>query len=159
MGTVRKTITLTDRQDGWIKTQIAAGRFTNDSEYIRNLIRRDQEESAGLEALRAAVKEGLDSGPSDKTIPTIMAEVEARRFKARPHAFNFKPGVDTDRLNQLADELDVEEFARKQGLDQPLPDWQRDLIRDRLTALEDLPPAERSVAWEAIRKRLSAGKK
>ena len=107
----------------------------------------DQERSARQEALRAAVKEGLDSGPSDKTIPTIMAEVEARWFKVRPHAFNFKPGVDTDRLNQLADEIEVEEFARKQGLDQPLPDWQRDLIRDRLTALEDLPPAERSVAW------------
>lgn len=72
----------------------------------------DQERSARLEALRVAVKEGLDSGPSDKTIPTIMAEVEARRFKVRPHAFNFKPGVDTDRLNQLADEIEVEEFAR-----------------------------------------------
>ena len=119
----------------------------------------DHEQSARLEALRAAVKEGLDSGPSDKTIPTIMAEVEARRFKARPHAFNFKPGVDTDRLNQLADDLEVEEFARKQGFDQPLPDWQRDLIRERLTALEDVPPEERSVAWEAIRKQLSAGKK
>ena len=43
MGTVRKTITLTDRQDQWIKAQIAAGHFTNDSEYIRDLIRRDHE--------------------------------------------------------------------------------------------------------------------
>ncbi len=74
MGTVRKTITLTDRQDGWIKAQIVAGRFADDDEYIRDLIRRDQEE-----ALRAAVQEGLDSGPSDKTIPSIMEEVEARR--------------------------------------------------------------------------------
>ena len=159
MGTVRKTITLTDRQDDWIKAQIAAGRFTNDSEYIRDLIRRDQEETAGLESLRAAVREGLDSGPSDKTVPSIMEEVEAR-FKVRPHAFNFKPGVDVDQLNQLADELEVEEFARKQGLDdEPVPDWQRDLIRDRLTALEDVPPEERSAPWEAIRKRLPAGKK
>ena len=79
MGTVRKTITLTNRQDGWIKAQIVAGRFADDDEYIRDLIRRDQEETAGLEALRAAVQEGLDSGPSDKTIPSIMEEVEARR--------------------------------------------------------------------------------
>ena len=112
MGTVRKTITLTDRQDDWIKAQIAAGRFTNDSEYIRDLIRRDQEETAGLESLRAAVREGLDSGPSDKTVPSIMEEVEAR-FKVRPHAFNFKPGVDGDRLNQLADELETAEVAEK----------------------------------------------
>ena len=113
MGTVRKTITLTDRQDGWIKAQIAAGRFTNDSEYIRDLIRRDQKETAGLEELRAAVQQGLDSGPREKTIPSIMEEVEARRFKVRPHAFNFKPGVDTDRLNQLADELETAEIAEK----------------------------------------------
>ncbi len=42
MGTMRKTITLMDKQDQWIKTQIAAGGFTNDSEYIRDLVRRDQ---------------------------------------------------------------------------------------------------------------------
>ena len=35
----------------------------------------------------------------------------------------------------------------------PVPDWQRDLIRDRLAALEDLLPEERSVPWEAVRKR------
>ena len=78
MGIVRKTITLTDLQDGWIKAQIVAGRFTNDSEYIRDLIRRDQERSAEFEALRTAVQEGLDSGPSEKTVPSIMKEVEAR---------------------------------------------------------------------------------
>jgi antitoxin ParD1/3/4 len=38
MGTVRKTITLTDKQDDWIKAQIDAGHYTNDSEYIRVLI-------------------------------------------------------------------------------------------------------------------------
>ena len=36
----------------------------------------------------------------------------------------------------------------------PVPDWQRDLIRDRLAALEELLPEERSVPWEAVRKRL-----
>jgi len=112
MGTVRKTITLTDLQDGWVKAQIVAGRFTNDSEYIRDLIRRDQERSAGMEAIGAAVRDGLDSGPSGKTVPAIMEEAEAR-FKVKPHAFGFKPGVDVDRLNQLADELEAEEVAGK----------------------------------------------
>ena len=70
MGTVRKTITLTDLhsaeiiRDQWIKAQIAAGHFTNDSEYIRDLIRRDRERGTGFAALQAAVREGLDSGPS-----------------------------------------------------------------------------------------------
>jgi hypothetical protein len=33
----------------------------------------------------------------------------------RPHAFGFKPGVDLDRLNQLADELEAEATARARG--------------------------------------------
>ncbi|MDO9484293.1 MAG: type II toxin-antitoxin system ParD family antitoxin [Hydrogenophaga sp.] len=62
MSTVRKTITLTDQQDGWIKAQIQAGHYTNDSEYIRDLIRREQERSAQTDALRAALIEGENSG-------------------------------------------------------------------------------------------------
>ena len=62
MTTVRKTITLTDQQDSWIKSQIDAGQYTNDSEFIRDLIRRDQERGAQLEAVRAALIAGENSG-------------------------------------------------------------------------------------------------
>jgi len=34
-------------------------------------------------------------------------------FKVEPYPFQFKPGIDPDKLNQLLDELDVEEFLRK----------------------------------------------
>jgi hypothetical protein len=37
----------------------------------------------------------------------------APRFAVDPHAFGFKPGLDLDRLNQLADELEAEEVARR----------------------------------------------
>lgn len=62
MGTVRKTITLTDKQAGWIKAQIEAGHYTNESEYIRDLIRREQERAAEIEAIRSALIEGEVSG-------------------------------------------------------------------------------------------------
>ena len=78
MGTVRKTITLTDRQDRWVNARIAAVGFADDSAYIRDLIRRDQEQDAGFQALQAAIREGIDSGASDKTVPRIMEEVETR---------------------------------------------------------------------------------
>jgi len=78
MGTTRKTITLTDKQDQWIKAQIAAGEYTNDSEYIRDLVRRDQEENAKFQALKLAIQEGLSSGVSDKSVTDIMEEVESR---------------------------------------------------------------------------------
>ena len=38
MPTVRKTITLTDDQNDWIKSQIEAGHYINGSECIRDLI-------------------------------------------------------------------------------------------------------------------------
>jgi hypothetical protein len=33
--------------------------------------------------------------------------------KTRPHAFGFKPGFDRDKLNQLVDDLEAEEFTSK----------------------------------------------
>lgn len=62
MATVRKTITLTEQQDAWIAAQVAAGHYTNDSETIRDLIRREQERTAEVEAIRAALIEGENSG-------------------------------------------------------------------------------------------------
>ena len=78
MPTIRKTITLSDRQDAWIKRQIARGAFTNDSEYIRDLVRRDQEGQEKLSGLRQAIAEGLDSGVSDRSLDDIWTEAEKR---------------------------------------------------------------------------------
>ena len=78
MGTVRKSITLTETQDQWIKKQIEEGHFTNDSEYIRDLVRRDRAENEKLTRLRLAIDKGLDSGVSEKTIVDIMKEVEEK---------------------------------------------------------------------------------
>lgn len=41
--------------------------------------------------------------------------VRPKPFRVKPHSFGFRPGVDLDRLNQLSDELESEEFARRQG--------------------------------------------
>lgn len=62
MTTVRKTITVTDQQDAWIASQVSNGRFTNDSELIRDLLRREQERNAGVDAVRQALIEGERSG-------------------------------------------------------------------------------------------------
>jgi antitoxin ParD1/3/4 len=78
MATVRKTITLSTSQDAWIKSQIARGEFTNDSEYIRDLVKRDQSQQDRLASLRAAIAEGLDSGTSDQSLDDIWKAAEDR---------------------------------------------------------------------------------
>ncbi|SIT65698.1 antitoxin ParD1/3/4 [Ectothiorhodosinus mongolicus] len=75
MSTVRKTITLTDTQDAWIRAQVASGGYTNDSEYVRHLIRQEQEK---LSLLRAAIDDGLASGVSSRSLDEIWHEVESR---------------------------------------------------------------------------------
>lgn len=59
-------------------------------------------------SLKAAVNEALRAGLK------ASAAVKPAKFKVEPFSGGgFQPGIDPDRLNQLLDELDVEEFARK----------------------------------------------
>ena len=83
MGTIRKTITLTERQGDWVKHQIESGEYTNDSEYIRALIRQDQERNTKFLALKQAIQDGLDSGVGDMTLDEIWREAEARHKAKR----------------------------------------------------------------------------
>ena len=76
METIRKSITFTSQQNEWIKLQIQKGDFTNDSEYIRNLIRKDQAENLKLLELKNAIDEGFNSGVSDKNIKDLMKAVD-----------------------------------------------------------------------------------
>ena len=82
MALVKKSITVTDRQEQWIRAQIASGEYGNDSEYFRDLIRRDQEKNTQIRASKEAIQEGLESGVSDKTVKEIWAEAE-QRYTAR----------------------------------------------------------------------------
>ena len=69
----RKTISFTEKQDKFIQARIAGGDYTSDSEYIRDLVRRDQEN-----ALRSAVLEGLHSGISESNVLDIIKDAKAR---------------------------------------------------------------------------------
>lgn len=78
----RKTITLTGQQDDWVKGQIESGHYGNDSEYIRDLIRRDQQAKERLATLRLALTEGESSGkPQPLDISAIKA-AGRKRMKA-----------------------------------------------------------------------------
>jgi hypothetical protein len=59
-------------------------------------------------SFKAVVNEALKRG-----LGLMGTPARPPRFEVRPHAFGFRRGIDLDRLNQLADELDAEQAARK----------------------------------------------
>ena len=78
MTMMRKTITIPAAMEDWVKAQISSGRYGNDSEYFRDLIRRDQERRSAESQLRVLIEEGLASGVSDKTPEDIRRAVTER---------------------------------------------------------------------------------
>jgi len=76
MGLIKKSITVTEQQNDWIKSRISFGDYGNDSEYVRDLIRKDKTENEKLFRLQEAIQKGIDSGISDDTIEDIMESVE-----------------------------------------------------------------------------------
>ncbi|MBS3820319.1 MAG: type II toxin-antitoxin system ParD family antitoxin [Phycisphaerae bacterium] len=78
----RKTVTLTEQQDDWVKSQIASGHFGNDSEYIRDLIRRDQQAKERLATLRQALAEGESSGQPKPLDTSAIKAAGRERIKS-----------------------------------------------------------------------------
>jgi len=82
MAMTRKTITITAQMDKWIKAQIDCGRYGNDSEYVRDLIRRDQERRAAElklgEMIDAAEAEGLSELSGRQAWEQAMSRSTAR---------------------------------------------------------------------------------
>jgi antitoxin ParD1/3/4 len=75
---LRKTITVTKQQDSWIKSQIASGQYGNDSEYMRDLVRKDQEYKQKLSTLRSALQEGENSGESALSMRNILTNTKKK---------------------------------------------------------------------------------
>lgn len=78
MAMMRKTITISDAMEEWVKSQIEMGRYGNDSEYFRDLLRRDQDRFMASSELSFLIQEGLDSGVSAQDVTDIMKRVEAK---------------------------------------------------------------------------------
>lgn len=58
-------ISLPDAMKEWVERQATGGRYGNVSDYVRDLIRRDQEREKAIAEMRAFVAEGLSSGPGE----------------------------------------------------------------------------------------------
>ena len=56
------------------------------------------------ETVNRAIRAGLSEAATTRSQPAP---------KTIPHSFGFRPGIDLDKLGQLADELEAEGFAEK----------------------------------------------
>lgn len=55
-------VSLPDPMKDWVEDQTKDGRYANTSDYVRDLIRRDQERKEAIARLNAALDEGERSG-------------------------------------------------------------------------------------------------
>ncbi len=71
-------VSLPDPMKEWVESQIESGHYSNVSDYVRDLIRRDQEYQDKREILVKALIAGEKSGVSKRTIDDIWKDVKAR---------------------------------------------------------------------------------
>ena len=62
----------------WVDTKVAEGRYSSASDYVRDLVRRDQEAAVDETVwLRGLIEEGLASGIIDKKPEDVLREIMA----------------------------------------------------------------------------------
>jgi len=64
-------ISLPDQMKSWVEAQSNDGRYSNASDYVRDLIRRDQVRMEKIANMQRLVEEGFASGISDDTMDDI----------------------------------------------------------------------------------------
>jgi antitoxin ParD1/3/4 len=65
-------ISVPDRLREWVQARVESGQYASVGDYVRDLIRRDQERADEREALVAALVEGERSGVSARQVPDIL---------------------------------------------------------------------------------------
>lgn len=71
-------VSLPDPMKSWVEAQAETGKYSNSSDYVRDLIRRDQMQAEKIAHIQALVDEGLASGVSDKSVLDILKEARKR---------------------------------------------------------------------------------
>ena len=69
-------VSVPDPMRDWVNRRIESGQYASVSDYVRDLIRRDQTRADEKQALIAALIEGEKSGVSKRRIPDILAAVK-----------------------------------------------------------------------------------
>ena len=71
-------VSLPETLKAWVEKRVDSGNYGNASDYMRDLIRRDQERARKIAAMQERVDEGLASGISDQSMDDIATEASRR---------------------------------------------------------------------------------
>ncbi len=71
-------VSLPDTMKAWVERQAESGLYGNASDYIRDLIRRDQMRREAIATLQAAITEGVESGDAGAFDPAAF-KLEMRK--------------------------------------------------------------------------------
>jgi antitoxin ParD1/3/4 len=71
-------VSLPDPMKDWVEQQVRTGQYSNASDYVRDLIRRDQEYLDKREILVKALLVGEQSGKSKDSLDDVWKRVKAR---------------------------------------------------------------------------------
>jgi antitoxin ParD1/3/4 len=66
-------ISLPDAMKTWAEQQAESGRYSNTSDYVRDLIRKDQDRRQKIEQLQALVSAGIASGEGTRSMDELKA--------------------------------------------------------------------------------------
>lgn len=78
-------ISLPEPMQDWVKSQIEEGGYSSSSDYVQDLIQRDQEEHRQQRLLQTAIAEGIKSGISDRSMEDVLKEAQARLASLNAH--------------------------------------------------------------------------
>ena len=71
-------VSLPDAMKEWVEGRSQSGRYSNASDYVRDLIRRDQEREEKVRAMQILIDEAIDSGVSPRSMQEILADARRR---------------------------------------------------------------------------------
>lgn len=71
-------VSLPEQMKAWVERQSESGRYGNASDYIRDLIRRDQERHEAVAELQRLVEEGRASGVSSRSLNEVWEQARRR---------------------------------------------------------------------------------
>jgi len=71
-------VSLPDPMKAWVDAQAEGGRYGNASDYVRDLIRRDQQRQDRVAQLQQLIDEGMASGVSTRSLDDLLQEARAR---------------------------------------------------------------------------------